>query len=161
MQRYAILLADVVAKRPKKRCCCCTNKFNVSKGELLVEVVASAGHAEEDASLQDYHLATSKGDSAIVSADSEVAALTDREFALLQAIEKRRTRYGVHQSGKCSWGAGLKVNDSVNVSLSKPDVQVYAAIRYIGQIRGYNGTMFGVEIVVSPHVVIYTNISSM
>ena len=153
MQRYAILLVDAVAERRKKCCFCrCVRRSNVSKGELLV-AVANTGHAE-DANLRDCHLA--KDDTATVHANSEVAAsLTEHEFALLEAIVLRRIRYGVYQSGRCSWGAGLKVNDDVSVALSRPDAQASAIIRYIGEIHDYNGTMFGVEIVVSLHMATY------
>ena len=149
MQRHAILLADTVAEKRTEYVFGLfqgTSRSNVSKGELLV-AVANTGHAE-DTDLRDYHPVND--DSATVHVKSDVAVpLTDQEFALLEAmVVSRLTRYGVYQSGKCGWGAGLKVNDSVNVSLFQPDAQASAIIRYIGKVRYYHGTMFGVEIVV-------------
>jgi len=153
MQRYyAILLADTEGEKQKMH----TYAFGllqrperlharVPKGELLV-AAANAGHSEVTV-LHDYRLAND--DSAVVHVNSDVAAsLTDQEFALLEATVSRPTRYEVYQSGKCKWGAGLKVNDSVRVSLFQPDAQASAIVRYIGKVHYYSGTMFGVEIVV-------------
>ena len=92
----------------------------------------------------------------IVSASSdEVAALTEEECRILDAINSDSDRYTVYSTpGKLTWGLGLKVGDTVMAKLPPRgwrDSQDYttAVIRCCDGVGKWEKYLFGIEITVS------------
>ena len=83
----------------------------------------------------------------------DVAPLDHHESWLLEGIESASERFEWFSEGKkLEWGPTLAVNDTVYASIPglKPVVRrcSTAIIRYIGQVKGFSGCQFGIEIMV-------------
>ena len=98
--------------------------------------------------------------SSLSLSSDEVAALTEEECHILDAILYDADRYTVYSTpGKLAWGVGLKVGDIVLARLlpkggcggGQQDLYTAAIIRWCGHVTLFRGTqyMFGVEITVS------------
>ena len=118
----------------------------VLRGELLKEY-----HHEE----KNYNYVLQKDPSVFLRcADEEVAPLlTQKEFMLLQGIEKRMDRFEAFTEGMLDLGSSLKPGSGVFVTIyNEGHVNtrlIRATVHYIGEVEGYHGFQFGVELKVS------------
>ena len=101
----------------------------------------------------------------ISASSDDVAALTEEEYHILDAIHSHFDRYTVYSTpGKLAWGVGLKVGDTVLARLplkgergfggGQQDLYTAAIIRWYSDVKLEYVTkkyMFGVEITVSIH----------
>ncbi len=97
----------------------------------------------------------------ISAGSDEVAALTEEECRILDAVDGDADRYTVYSTpGKLAWGLGLKVGDTVLARLppkgapsdgGQQDSYTTAIIRWCGIAHGNirNEYQFGAEITVS------------
>ena len=150
MANFAILLVDTVARAEYSVFGCFgATSTKVSKGELLIASEELVQASDELEPLYIVYLANKETTTLCAEVDGSTAAtLTDQEFMLLRGITSSPTRFDVFHSGKCSWGSSLRVGDATGVDITSVDTPVSAIIRYIGEISGRCGTMFGVELTV-------------
>ena len=87
--------------------------------------------------------------------NSSVAPLLDKQHLLLAGVKSRGARYQIFVTDKLDWGSSLKINDVVQVSLRHQatyaggTIKSTAVIQYVGPVKGVQGIIFGVEIIVS------------
>ena len=88
--------------------------------------------------------------------ESEVAPLLGDQHLLLAGVKSLDERHKIFVSGRLDWGASLKINDAVQVSLNKLQAtdteatpKATAVIQYVGPVKGEAGLKFGIDIVVS------------
>ena len=98
----------------------------------------------------------------ISASSDEVAALTEEECCILDAINSPANQYSVYRTpGKLAWGLALKVGDTVLAKLPpkgghgsdggrQQDLYIQAVIRWCGKSTSKRH-LFGVEITVSVH----------
>ena len=115
-------------------------------GELLKEY-----HHEE----QSYNYVLHKDPSVLLTCtDEEVAPLyTQKEFMLMEGIEKRRDRWDAFKEGMLDFGSSLEAGSRVFVTVYNAvyfeSRLIRATVHYIGEVQGYQGFQFGVELKVS------------
>ena len=101
-------------------------------------------------------------DDSLSASSDEVAALTEKECRILDAIDSLADRYSVYSTpGKLSWGVGLNVGDTVLARMPlkgssgsgrQQDLYSTAIFRWCGDVDDRLGDWshcFGVEITVS------------
>ena len=84
--------------------------------------------------------------------DEDVAPLlTQKEFMLMEGIEKPRDRFHAFNEGMLDFGSSLKPGSRVFVTYNEGHVKrlIRATVYYIGKVQGYQGFQFGVELKVS------------
>ena len=90
--------------------------------------------------------------------EEDVSPLSDYDHLLLAGIQNPETRYHIFITpNKLEWGAQLKVDDRVLVSIPDPIAaksgttrKTSAMIQYVGPVESLPGLTFGVEIL-DPH----------
>ena len=85
----------------------------------------------------------------LACADEEVTPLfTEKEFMLLKGIEKPQVRFNTFVDGKIDFGSILEPGSKVFVAIYA-EMLIRATVHYIGEVEGYQGFLFGVELKVS------------
>ena len=127
---------------------------NVLKGTLLVEL--TEGEARESLQFVTTPLNYKKYSNNLVKLYCEpeyVRQLNDKQFNLLLAV---KSSFDCHKAlDILHWVEKLRVGDDVKVTISYNLEPVKGAIRYIGTLHGEDGTMFGVELLVSIYIYLY------
>ena len=116
---------------------------HVRRGELLKEY-----HHEE----KKYNYVLQRDPSVFLRcADENVAPLlTQKEFMLMEGIEKPVDRFGAFIEGMIEFGMSLEPGSRVFVNIGTKDRRLIRAIvHYIGEVLGGQGCHFGVELKVS------------
>ena len=114
----------------------------VLRGELLKEY-----HHEE----KNYNYVLQKDPSIFLRcAEEEVAPLlTQKEFMLMEGIEKPRDRFDAFCDGILDFGSSLELGSRVFVHVYNEGrvnaKLIRATVHYIGAVQGYQGFQFGVE----------------
>ena len=120
---------------------------NVLKGSLLVELTEV--EARETHQFYSTPLNYKKFSNHLVKLFCEpeyVHQLNDKQFNLLLAVKYPFDRCKALEI--LHWAEKLKVGDGVFVTISSGFQPVKGIIQYIGSLRGEEGTMFGVELLV-------------
>ena len=123
------------------------NRDNALKGSLLVEL--TEGEARETHQSYSTPLNYKKFSNHLVKLYCEpeyVCQLNDKQFNLLLAVKYPFDRYKALEI--LHWAEKLKVGDGIFVTISASLQPVRGIIQYIGSLRGEEGTMFGVELLV-------------
>lgn len=79
----------------------------------------------------------------------DLKRLTHEETQLLLAVNSYLERYRIVEDGFLSLGCNLEEGAKVSVRIKEIKKDVSAVVRYKGPVTPYDGTMFGVEILVS------------
>ena len=84
-------------------------------------------------------------------ADKDVVTLfTQEKFMLMKGIEKLVDRFAAFTDGILDFGMSLEIGSSVFVNTDKMKKKlIRATVHYIGEVQGYQGFQFGVELEVS------------
>ena len=125
----------------------------VHSGELLLQIPLQDRVPREDGSPS--HNYSLYKDPAVTLYDdgTGVSPLEGAELDYLAAITRPQTRIAQYlEQGKLKWIMALKNGDNVVFRLKQGSNAVFmprGRIRYCGRVAGYDGVMFGVEILVS------------
>ena len=153
MPEKCILLKNKPGHRYTSRSSSLT-RDSVLKGTLLVEL--TEGEAKESLQFVTTPLNYKKYSNNVVKLYCEpehVCQLTDKQFNLLLAV---KSTFDCHKAlDILHWVEKLRVGDDVNVTISFNLEPVRGVIRYIGSLHGEEGTMFGVELLVSIYLLCY------
>ena len=122
------------------------SSVRVLRGELLKEY-----HHEE----KQYNYVLQKDQSVFLRcADEDVAPLfTQKEFMLMEGIEKPVDRFSAFTDGMIEFGSSLTPGNGVFVTIYSEGHAnarlIRATVHYIGEVLGQQGFQFGVELKVS------------
>jgi len=85
--------------------------------------------------------------------DEEAASLHEKEFMLLEGIDNPEDRFSAFAAGLVEFGSSLAPGSKVFVATNGAGYAAQnltrATVHYIGEVEGYPGTQFGVELKVS------------
>ena len=88
---------------------------------------------------------------------SDLARLSDKEADLLMAVTSARDRHTIyHDRNRLDAGKQLKESSKVWVKVKGVSKELRGVVWYSGPLETCNGTMFGVELVVSMKSVYYS-----
>ena len=149
MPEKCIILENKPAHRPTARSNS-LSRDSVLRGSLLVEL--TEGEARESQQHFPTPLNYKKYSNDLVKLYCEpeyVRQLNETQFNLLLAVKYPLNCYKALDI--LHWVEKLKVGDNINVSISASPQDVSGIIRYIGPLPGKEGTIFGVELLVSQH----------
>ena len=121
----------------------------ILRGELLKEY-----HHDD----KRYNYVLQKDPSVFLTcADEDVAPLfTNKEFMLMEGIEKQVDRFSAYCNGMIDLGMSLEHGSRVFVNENYGTEQlIRATVHYIGEVQGYQGFQFGVELTVSITICMY------
>ncbi len=126
----------------------------VLRGELLVALKSvNSSHQREGHPPPNYHLKKDHNVVLYCKADDVAPLIDHREVALLEGIGSSTSRHALFVEGdRLEWAHSLKHGTDVHLNISpNPSAPLFGvgAIRYIGEVIGQPGWLFGVEIMVS------------
>ena len=119
---------------------------DITRGELLKDY-----HHEE----KKYNYVLQRDPSVFLKcAYEDVAVLfTQEEFMLMEGIEKPVERLNAFTEGMIDFGLSLEPDSRVFVNTGKKEKKlIRGTVHYIGEVQGYQGFQFGVELKVSMHL---------
>ena len=142
-----------------------TSHCQVLKGELVTPIPEADIIPRSDGqNAHNYRTLTRDSPATFYDDDSEdnLAPLKPKQFDLLASVRSPAARYSIFlEPGKLDWGCSLKVGDKVSVEVPivatavGNKIRAFAVVRYVGPVTALPGITFGVEIKVSPTLLLH------
>lgn len=153
----AILLKSTLAEEKDGRNAPFQKRLD--KGELLVEI-PKKNRIPRPNGKETAHNYSMYNEPTVTLYDdgTRVCPLEETLFQCLVAVPERTVRFAQYTTGKMEWVANLRVGDIVFFHFfvdpnAKARPIIRGKIRYFGKVEGYEGYMFGIEIMVREYYI--------